>query len=336
MNLRYLPLLTLRVAHGFYAGPCRDFAFRVPARTAALLRSGRLVAREVEGVLHVLYEAGEGAAPRVPAAGSVLRFGLELLNPYFGNFTVLPAEFPARRLRRSNAADPRTLGPAEDFAFVGDIFSHTLGDPGRPATVTLRDGAGAVLQQDTLEEDDGRTAVSYDLRGEPTGPLLLEAAFPGPVMDRHALYRDPELRDAAVVVEVTVDAGFYGAPPAFEVEFEARDEALSYYVVASGYSPAELDSLAVSDQGFAEDGRPEVAFDRIAAADLGETDLAPPLLAPAGEAVVLFRSRAALARRERGRRRIQLSKNGDVLVANLPQPGGERAQADLIVHLSKP
>ncbi len=336
MNIRFLPLFTLRVAHGYYAGPCRDFAFTVPARTAALLRGGRMLAREVEGVLHVLYEAGQGTAPLVPATGATLRFGLQLLNPYFGNITQLPAGFPALRLRHANAADPRALDPAPAFTFVGDIFSQTLGNPGRPATVTLRDGAGALLQQDVLAADDGRTAVSYDLRGQPTGPLALEAAFPGPVVERVALYRDPELRDAAVVVEVTVGAGFYGSPPAFEVPFEPRGDVLSYYVVAAGYTPAEFDSLSVSDQGFAQDGRPEVTFGRIAAGDFEAADLPPPLLAPAGERVVIFRSQAALARQERGRSRIQLSKNGDVLMANLPQPGVERAQADLIIHLSKP
>jgi hypothetical protein len=336
MNLRFLPLFTVRVAHGYYAGTCRDFAFSVPARTAALLRGGRMLAREVEGVLHVLYEAGVGAAPLVPATGSTLRIGLQLLNPSFGNITELPPGFPTRRLRHTNAADPRALAPAESFAFVADTFAQALDNPGRPATVTLRDGAGAVLQHDTLAADDGRTALSYDLRGQPTGPLALEAAFPGPVVESLALYRDPELRDAAVVVEVTVDAGFYGSPPALQVTFEPRDDVLSYYVVAAGYTPAEFDSLAVSDQGFAQDGRPEVTFSRIAAADFEATDLPPPLLAPAGERVAIFRSQASLARQERGRSRIQLSKNGDVLMANLPQPGVERAQADLIVHLSKP
>jgi hypothetical protein len=336
MNVQFLPLFTLRVAHGYYTGVCRDFAFIVPPETAARLRSGRLLAREVEGVLHVLYEADDEGDPLVSVAGATLRIGLRLLNPYLGNITQLPAGFPRSRLRYTNAAAPAALAQEAGFTFVADLYSHPLGNAGRPATVTLRDAAGVVLQQDTVTAADGRTAVSYDLRGKPSGPLSVAASFPGPATETAALYLDPELRDAAAVVEVTVAEAFYGAPPAFQVEMEAREEVLSYYVVVDGYTPVELASLAVSDQGFGEDGRAEVTFQKIDSDDFEDTDLDTTLLAPAGEEVVLFRSAAGLARQERGRRRIQLSKNGDVLVANLPQPGVERAQADLILHLSKP
>lgn len=338
MNVQFLPLFTLRAAHAFYEGPCRDFAFVLPAETAALLRNGRLLARDLDGTLHVLFEADANGDPRVPIDGATLRIGMQLLNPHFGNFTALPAGFPARRLRYTNGADPETLAAQDHFAFVPDTFSHTLGDEGRPATVTLRDGAGTTLRQDALGEDDETTDLSYDLRGVPTGALELEEAYPGPVTEATALYLDPELRqrDAAVVVEVTVDAGFYAVPPALEVPFAAREEVLSYYVVAHRYAEAELATVTVSDVGAAGDGRPPVTFTKIAWDDLAESDLDPSLLAPGEEEqVLLFRSSAQVPRRERGRRRIQLSKNGDVLMANLPQPGVERAQADLILHLSK-
>lgn len=338
MKYQFLSLFTLRVAHGYYTGTCRDFALAVPPETAARLRNGRLVAREVEGVLHVMYEAYADGVPLVPIGGATLRLGLALTNPYFGNVTELPAGFPLQRLRFTNAADPDTLAPAPDFAFVGDTFSHTLTQAGRPATVTLRDGAGAVLKTDTVTAADGRTALSYDLRGFPTGPLVVEESFPGPAAATTALYLDPELRrrDPAAVVEITVDEGFYGDPPAFQLAFDAREEVLSYYVVADGYTNTEFAGLSVTDAGFAEEGRPEIGFDTIAVESFAPADLPPTLLAPGGERVVLFRSQAPLARRERGRGRIQLSRLEDVLMANLPQPGVERAKADLIIHLSKP
>jgi hypothetical protein len=338
MNFQFLPLFTVRVAHTYYTAACRDFGLIVPAETAAVLRNGRLLAREVEGVLHVMYEADRDGAPLVPVAGATLRLGLGLTNPYFGNVTQLPAGFPARRLRYTNAANPEVLARAADFAFTADTFAHTLTQPGRPATVTLRDGAGAVVQADTVTAADGRTAVSYDLRGRPTGPLTVEESFPGPAAATTALYLDPELRrrDAAVVVEVTVDAGFYGDPPAFELAFQAREEVLSYYVVVDGYTNTEFNGLTVADAGFTDEARPRVDFVKIPVASFTGTDLPAALLAPGGERVVLFRSQAPLARRERGRGRIQLSRQTDVLMANLPQPGVERAKADLIIHLSKP
>jgi hypothetical protein len=140
----------------------------------------------------------------------------------------------------------------------------------------------------------------------------------------------------AAVVEITVDAGFYGDPPALQLAFQAREEVLSYYVVAAGYTNSEFAGLSVTDAGFAAEARPEIEFDAIAQESFGGTELPPALLAPGGERVVLFRSQAPLARRERGRGRIQLTRLEDVLMANLPQPGVERAKADLIIHLSKP
>jgi hypothetical protein len=335
MNLRFLPLFTLGVAHGYYTGVCRDLAVVVPGATARLLRGGRLLAREVEGVLHVMYEAGDGDDPIVPFGGVTLRFGLQLLNPHFGNFTELPPGFPALRPRFTNAAAPRALAAAEGVTFVGETFTHALGVADRPATVTLRDGAGTALRTETVTEADGRTEVSFDVRGVAAGPLEVEAEYPGAATETASLYLDAELRqrEAVAVVEITLDDDFQGDPPAFTVPFTARAEVLSYYLVVDGYSALDLASLSVSDQGFAEDARAEVTFARIEPPGVG--DLPVSLLAPGGEAVVLFRSQAPLPRRERGRRRIQLSKNGDVLMANLPQPGTERAGADLILHLSK-
>lgn len=340
MNVQFCTLFTLRPAHGFYAGPCRDFAYVMPAETAALLRNGKLLARELEGTLHVLFEADADENPLKPVSGSTLRIGMQLLNPNFGNFTALPAGFPARRLRYTNQADPGLLAQADSVAFVPETLSHAITDAARPATVVLRTEAGTVLREDEVTADDGRTDLSYALAGVPPGALEVEETFPGDVTALTALYLDPELRqrDAAVVVEVTVDAGFYDAPPELTVPFTPRADVLSYYVVAGGYAPLDRDLLSVTDEGADLDGRDPVAFTRLAWDALdGPGDLDPELLAPGHtEEVLCFRSAAPLPRRERGRRRIQLAKNGEVLMANLPQPGVERAQADLILHLSKP
>ncbi len=339
MNVQFCTLFTLSPAHGFYTGPSRDFAYGRPADTAALLRNGRLLARELEGTLHVLFEADGDENPLRPIAGSTLRIGMQLLNPNFANFTALPAGFPARRLRYTNQADATVLAPADAVALVPETFAHTLGGAARPVTVALRTEGGTVLGEDTVAADDGRTALSYELPGVPPGALEVEETYPGDVTARTALYLDPELRrrDAAVVVEVTVDAGFYADPPELTVPFAPRMDVLSYYVVAGGHSAQDLDLLSVTDEGAGLDGRDPVAFTKVAGNTLAQPDLEAWMLAPGHENEVLcFRSTAPVARRERGRRRIQLARNGDVLMANLPQPGVERAQADLILHLSKP
>lgn len=335
MNLRYLPLLTLQVVHAFYGGRCRDFRFLVPAETRRKLAGGRLLARERDGVLHLLFEADAAGDPRVSLAGATLRFGLRLLNPYFGNFTQLPAGFPARKLYYSNASDPAVLAAGESRAFMGPLFTHVPTAAERPVTVTLRDAAGDVVETRTLES--GETPSAFDLRGRPGGALSLEEVFPDETRSV-PYFLDVELQqlDAAGVVEVEVDDAFYAAPPDFEIVFLAREEVLSYYLVARNYGSSDFDRLEVSDEGFGEDERPEITFEKVLAADFTAAEIPPSLIAGPDEAVVLFRSEAALPRRERGRRRIQLSRQNEVLIPNLPQPGADRAKAELIIHVSKP
>jgi hypothetical protein len=336
VRILFRELFTLAVTHGYYGGPCPDLRFTLPADTRRWLGNARLLARERDGVLHLLYEANAGGEPLVRAPGARLRFGLRLVSPNFPNYTQLPAGFPARRLTYDNLADPAVLS-AGLRAVVGSVFAHPLGRTDRPATVTARDAAGAVVATTTLEDGDLRDSVSLDLRGQPSGRIEVEEAYPA-ASSSTPYYYDPELQDpdAVGVVEITVGDGFYAAPPAFEIAFLTREEALRYYLVARGYSQADFNSLAVADLGFAEEGRPEIVFDRVPVASFTSAEIAPALLAGSGERLVLFRSQDAPPRRERARRRIQLSKNGDVLIANLPQPGADRATADLIIHLSKP
>jgi hypothetical protein len=337
MNVQFLTLFTVRITHSYYADRCRDFRFLVPPDTARLLRNGRLLAKEREGMLHVLCECDEEGEPRVRLRDATLRIGLQLLNPNFGNFSQTTAGFPASKLLFTNAPDPGVLAEAGSVVFVGSTFAHAPTDAARPVLMTLRDARGAVLATEMLDEGDPRTSVSFDLRGQPAGLLALEEEFTestGTVR----YYLDGELRqgDVAGVIEVKVGEDLYADAPQFEIAFQAREEVLRYYLVAKNYTPSDFDLLGVSDAGFADEARPEITFQKVAAADLTGDDLDPALIAGSGERVVLFRSAGPLPRRERGFRRIQLSKNGDVLIANLPQPGADRATAELIVHLSKP
>jgi hypothetical protein len=157
--------------------------------------------------------------------------------------------------------------------------------------------------------------------------LLLNAADP----------QDAELLAAGLfgVVEIEVGAGFYAAAPEFGIAFEARAETLKYYVVARNYPSAEFDGLGVSDAGFTTDARPQIKFDRVAASAFGADDLPATLLGGADARVALFRSQAPVARRAKARRRIQLARDTEVIVSQLPQPGTAAPTADLVIHLSK-
>ena len=137
------------------------------------------------------------------------------------------------------------------------------------------------------------------------------------------------------LVEITMDAGFYAAPPAFAVAFQARAETLKYYVVARNYTVGEFNQLDVSDAGFAADVRPQIQFDRIPPSSFTTNEIPAAQLGGGDDRVTLFRSQQPVARQAKARKRIQLARNNDVIIAQLPQPGAAAATADLVVHVSK-
>jgi len=128
------------------------------------------------------------------------------------------------------------------------------------------------------------------------------------------------------------------ATRAFTLPLAARQDLLRYYVVGRPFPAAEFDALQVVDEGAAADGRPAIAFNRVAPAAFTPDHLQPALLDASGSArITLFESLAPTARRERGptRLRLRVGDNGDTLTAQLPTPGGERADGQFIVHLNK-
>jgi hypothetical protein len=111
---------------------------------------------------------------------------------------------------------------------------------------------------------------------------------------------------------------------------------LRYYVVAQRFGAAEFDSLSVQDAGFAAQARPALLFKRVLPANFNASHLAPALLDPGGGArIALFEAQSSVERRARGPARLQLHRNGDVLIGNLPQPGAERSDAQFVIHLSQ-
>ena len=337
MRTQFKTLFVVTIAHAYYRERCEDVEFIIPADTAKMLKNGRLLARELEGKLYVLFETDEAGAVLKPIPGQTLRIGLRLINPFFSNFTDVDASFASSTLLYGNAATPAALDAPAKFHLVGQVFSHVLTDGARPVTVTLKDMAGVVLQTNEVTAAVNRLSVSYDLTGLRAGAYSVEEDYPaGPTLT--AYYSDAEMGKAAVfgIMQVKIDNGFYSAspPPEFEIAFDAREETLRYYVVATNYP---VDQLSVSDAGAAEDGRSQIIFDKIASASLTPTEkISRDLLKSSSAEVVLFRAQDVVARAEKPRKKIQLKKNGDVLITHLPQPRPEKPNADLIISVSKP
>jgi hypothetical protein len=338
MSIRFSPLLTVGVRHAYYTDAvCRDLGFFAPPGNGVTLRAGKLLVRELDGMLHVLYEADESNAPLSSIAAQILYFGLRLNNMYFDNFTapvIPPASSPLPLTPfYGNSIAPGTLDAPIGVQLAAGLYAHTPQETTRPVTLSLSDNDGHIVATQVLTTPG--EAGAFDLRGLPRGIWNIGEDYGGGVTRSRQLFVDPDLRDMGGMgiwglLAIKIDAAFYATPPAFSIVFTPREESLKYYVVANNFNPAEFAQLNVIDAGFTDEGRPELKFNKKV------SDLAPALLGGDGASIALFESQTAIARRQKGLRKIHLNRNGDVLIEHLPQPGPDRSQAQQIIHLSKP
>ncbi len=323
--------------HSYYVGNCRDFDFVIPADTAQLLKSGKLIAKRRAGKLSILFEADETGAALAPLSGKKMRIGLKLLNPYFNNISNLNFDVHVSTPLYVNATSAYTLDAAKELRLVGPIFSHALLDSARPVTVTLKDADSQTLQTETITSSQNRDLVSYNISGQAPGSYAIEETYPGNTKTS-TYYYDSEMLQLGIfgIIEFKIDSSFYVNAAAFTIAFEAKKEILKYYVVAKHYLDSEFDQLSIADVGFTTDNRPEVKFTKVDSAAFGAGEISPTLLNGVDSRVVLFKSQAAVPRQKKARSKIQLSRNADVLITHLPQIGADKINGNIIIHLSKP
>lgn len=339
MTTRLKMLFSLELRHDYYDGACGDVGLVLSQDVAQLMRGTGLLARISDGALHVFYRAADtgAGAPVQSAAGKTVRMGLQVQSSSFANITE-GFDPGAGALYYRNGSATNALNAPTRVVLCGHVLSWPLSRVARPVTVTLEDAAGRALRTETVTAENDRPVVSFDLTGVAPGALTLKEAYAGRVI-RKAAYVDPELWRGGVfgVVEIAIAPSFYRSAPSFTVAFQARLETLRYYVVAKGFSNGDVDQLAVQDQGFGEPGHlDEVKFEKVPPEQLTADERAKTeLLGSDGARVLLFRSLSSVTRRQSGRKRIQLMRNSEPLIENLPQPGRDRGTADLVVQLSK-
>lgn len=330
MNVSFAPLATVAQSHTYYANGCRDIEFVATASTRDLLRAGGIQMRNLGGTLHLLYLTESNGPPVNSIAGQTLVFGLRIANPYFDNFTTPVFADPRATPLYANSADaPASLAGPSGVEIVAGTHFHCPRKDTRPLSLSLTDAKGILLDSRVL--GIGMEGSAYDLRTLPNGRYAITEDYGDGIQHRIDWLVDPELRDASIrgVLAINVDAGFYSSEAAFALHFTARHETLRYYVVARNI-PAQgyLNELNIHDGSGSG-----LTF---TASAMPDGDFKDALLCDGEASIAVFESNQEVARHERGLKKLQLRRNATVLIEHLPLPGPERANSDLIIHLSKP
>jgi hypothetical protein len=332
-RIDFRPLWTLEVRHAFFGGACDALEFLVPPSTQLALAGAHAIARPRDGRLHVLYEAGENGQPLSTLAGRRFLFGLQPREPSFELITVPLGIASGDTALWRNSPDADALAGPGAVRTSGEQLRIEPRSAQRPLTVRLFDATDTQRAQTLLDTgDEAWTPPGLFTRG---AWRVEEDDGNGPPQSWR-LHVEPELAGAWGLLELTVDAGHIAAGHAFALSFAARSDTLRYYVVASRFGEAEFNQVQVLDNGFAAESRPAIQFNRVLPAAFGAGHLAPGLLDPSGNArIALFEAQASVARRARGPSGLELHRNGDLLIGNLPQPGADRPDAQFVVHLSQ-
>jgi hypothetical protein len=215
----------------------------------------------------------------------------------------------------------------QGVVLTGQILSHSLPQNIRPDRVTLKNAHGNILQTVFSATTNNDSTMSYSLSGQPTGLYTVEESYPNETKTI-LYYFDSELQREGIfsIIEIKLDKEFYTTAPEFKITFNAKQETLKYYLVVAKNN--NINQLSIIDAG-----DKLLRFKFIAPAS---DDKYVSSLNNEGTQVALFESEGQVKRQANARKKIQLNNNGNILIENLPQPAVNQANADMIIHLSKP
>ncbi len=331
-RIRFRTLWTFEVRHGFYGRAVDVLSIIVPPATQRELAGAHALVRERQGSLQVLIEVDEAGQPLSPLVGRRFLFGLK---PRLLSFELItqPLGLPKGDAAVwGNTADSDSLTGPTAVRLSGEQLRIQPRTATRPLTLRLFDAADRLVAGAALiEGEEAWTPPGLF----PRGAWRVEEDDGATPPASWTLGVEPELLGAWGLLELTSTADHIDNGHTFVLDLAARSDTLRYYVVANRHGEADFAQLRVQDTGFAAEARPQIDFNRVLPADFGAGHLSPTLLDPSGTArIALFETPAAVARRDRGPAGLELHRNGDVLVAHLPQPGADRADAQFVVHLS--
>lgn len=335
MSVQFKALFTVKLLHEYYVDVFKDLILVVPKETGIVLKNGKIIVKELDGVYHFFCEFQENNIPLVELSNQSLKFALKLSNPNFYNFTDISQDKAVPLYNNSSLTSALDL--AANVVPTGQFLTHVISHEDRPVTLSLESIKGNVISTETVTVEHTRNHCSFEFKNAVSGAYRVKETYLAKnEIINYYYHQETFVQPTFSLIEIKIDSSFYTSPPEFTIQFNAKKEKLNYYVIADKYSPTDFSNLQITDTGFVKDSRSEVTFERVEVNNFGSEEFKANLLGEPNSKVTLFRSLNKVNRQHKSRKNIQLSLNGQMLISNLPAPGQEKTQANFIIHLANP
>lgn len=320
MTSTFKNIFGLSLHHDFYREEkCCDFSIFPVSDTTRVMSNHAVLFRSKENAVFAVTLANEAdTAPARPLkSDAALLFALKLDTPAFSNFTnENPSAGKIFLFTNSKIAGVPEL-IRQEIALTGTFLQHRI-VTNLAVTLLLKDTAGNELARASFEAGSAGITWQFDVKLTNDFYTVTESA----TATSYTYYADKDLVSSGIfgIVRIINHATLpftYDGTLNYTITFTSRTQPWSYYVVAPGMSGADImNQLTVVN--VPDTGMSAIVFTKTY--PVPANDKTAPLLYKDTSKVALFASNQQLAFSQVPRKRIELRKNGTVLINHMPNP----------------
>lgn len=334
MTSTFKNIFELALYHDFYKEEkCCDFTL-LPVSAAARMMSnhGALFrTKENNAFAVILSDASDTTAARPIRPDVSLVFAMKLDNYAFSNFT---NEFPSagKIFLFSNNIDPTiTELDREEIFLCGNFLQHRIVS-NLAVMLVLKDAGGNELARSSFEAGSSGIAWQFDVKLPANDFYTVTEDVTG---DTFTYYSDKDLLVSGIfgLIRITNHATSpftYDGALSYTISFTSSSRTWRYYVVAPGMSAADI-TAQLSVVNVPDLGMTAIAFTKTY--PVPANDKTAPTLHKDTSKIALFASDQQLAFQQVPRKRIELRKNGTVLINHMPNPDVYAPGTEMFIYV---
>lgn len=327
MTISYRPLVTLSIQHDYYkSGISNDFGIHMTAGAEKNLQAGKMMKRIFSSSAKIFYKEVDNA-PVVPITSDLtLTFFLQLQTPQLLNFTDLPARSPGQVFYFKNVT-----GTVLERSVV-NLRSRLLNLAFTSASdntvqLTILDAQGQIVFDKSITGENQKFSVQVDLRNKPEGLYTVKKNFPNDADPADELfYLDDKLPGLGVfaIAAITINSN---TEKSFTISLQKKSAAWKYFLVDK---PNSVSTYQITDTAS------QVTFTEQTIASGSDEEKTKNLLISQspGAVVKLFASDSAISFSEEPRAGLELSRDLNLIIENLPNPNVSLPKPEVIVYVS--